>query len=198
MKTLSVIATALVLFIGGMTTVSAEVWDITAEDAYNMLNPVHLTYDENAYILDVRTPAEWKFVGHPGIKTNGTEIGAFLEGKVINIPFWHWEFAPNVNEYVFLFNTNKFFDAAVVRQFAPGDTIILMCKTGGRAGFAGGELEEPSQPASKRLEELGYYRLYNMTRGFEAADGWKSEGLPYNNSYDGIWKPSDQKGRSLR
>ena len=196
MKTLSVIAVALVLFIGSMTTVSA-VEGITAEDAYNMLDPGHVNYDENAYILDVRTPAEWKFVGHPG-KNKGTEIGAFLEGKVINIPFWFWEYAPNMDAYVFLFNTNKFFDAAVVRQFAPYDTIILMCKTGGRAGLAGVELEEPSQPASKRLEELGFYNLYNMTGGFEGPGGWEDEDLPYNNNDVGIWKPSDQKGRSLR
>jgi hypothetical protein len=129
---------------------------------------------------------------------DGTNIGAFLEGKVINIPFWLWEYAPNMHQYVFAGNINKFFDAAVARQFSRNDTIILMCRSGGRAANAGDELEDPSQPASKRLEELGYYHLYNMTGGFETDGGWKPSGLPYNKADAGIWKPSDQQGRSLQ
>jgi rhodanese-related sulfurtransferase len=196
MKSLSLVAAALVLLLGGVTTVSA-VDSITATDAYNMLDPGSDTYNPDAYILDVRTPAEWKFVGHPG-EAAGTGSGDFLEGRVLNIPYWLWEYAPKIDEYVFRDNGNKFFDAAVARQFSPRDTIILMCKSGGRAGYAGAELENPSQPASKRLEELGYYHLYNMAGGFEAIGGWKPSALPYNTADSGIWKPSDQRGRSLR
>ena len=126
MKRLSLVAAALVLLLGGTTTVSA-VDSITATDAYNMLDPKSVTYNQDAYILDVRTPAEWKFVGHPG-KAAGTSSGDFLEGKVLNIPFWLWEYAPNIDEYVFRDNVNKFFDAAVARQFSPGATIIIMGK----------------------------------------------------------------------
>jgi rhodanese-related sulfurtransferase len=164
-----------------------------------MLNPEEPdAYVSNAYILDVRTPAEWKWVGHPGQTTGTTTLGAFLEGKVINIPYWFWEYEPKTDTYRFSNNVNKFFDAEVARQFNPGDTIILMCKSGGRAGYAGTELEDPSQPASRRLEELGSFVVYNITGGFEAGDGWKQSSLPFNQSDAGIWKPSAQRGRSLK
>jgi rhodanese-related sulfurtransferase len=201
MRKLFLLAATSALLLGGMTTI-ADVGEITATEAYNMLDPgsdstPNPNYNPNAYILDVRTPAEWYFVGHPGMATV-TNAGAFLEGKVINIPFWLWEYAPNMGEYAFAGNINKFFDAAVARHFSPQDTIILMCRSGGRAGYAGVELEDPSQPASNRLEELGYYYLYNMKGGFEASGGWLPSRLPYNKAADGIWKPSDQQGRSLK
>lgn len=191
MNKLSTLAAASVFVFGTMDPVSA-VDSLTATEAYNLLEG-----DQNAYILDVRTPAEWKWVGHPGQAT-GTTSGAFLEGKVVNIPFWFWEYDPKTVAYLFANNVNKFFDAEVARRFSPGDTIILMCRSGGRGGYAGAELEDPTQPASKRLDELGQYQIYNMTGGFEAAGGWKASGLPFNQSDAGIWKPSNQKGRSLK
>lgn len=191
MNKLPLAIAASVFLLGGMTTASA--WEeITATEAYNMLEA-----NSNAYILDVRTPGEWYWVGHPG-KTTGTSSGEFLEGRVFNIPFWFWDYMPNTGEYAF--SDNRFFDAAVVRQFRAYDILILMCRTGGRAGLAGTELEDPTQPAAKRLEELGFYELYNMKGGFEGknGEGWLPSGLPYNKSLDGIWKPSDQQGRSLK
>jgi rhodanese-related sulfurtransferase len=192
-----------------MATVSVASDDVNPSTAYYMLldNP-------NTYILDVRTPAEWNWVGHPGVEkcyetTCGagdpvSERGGFLEGKVINIPFKLWVFDPETKEYVE--ELNKFFDEEVVRQFSPDDTIIIMCRSGSRSKSAWDELEDPTHPAYKRLEELGFYNLYNMVGGFEGGTdkccyrkkeaGWKNMGLPYNYSTEGIWIPQ-QKGRSL-
>jgi len=137
MNKLSTLAASSVFVLGHMATASA-VESITASDAYNKLDPDSSTYDENAYILDVRTPSEWKWVGHPGKQVvDDSDEGAFLEGKVVNIPFWFWEYSPKTDEYLFSNNVNKFFDAAVARRFSPGDTIILMCRSGGRGGLAG-------------------------------------------------------------
>ncbi|MFO8239389.1 MAG: hypothetical protein R6T90_00120, partial [Dissulfuribacterales bacterium] len=116
------------------------------------------------------------------------------------------EFDRSSDSYLFyndgVANVNPFFDEAVVRQFQAGDTIIVMCKTGGRGGQAVGELDSPSGPASHRLVELNLYNIYNMVDGFvgKANDltSWLEAGLPYNASEEGIWKPSDHRGRSLK
>jgi rhodanese-related sulfurtransferase len=54
---------------------------ITPEQAYELAT----TYMD-IYILDVRTAAEWKWVGHPG--KDGYGEGADLTGKVINISYF--------------------------------------------------------------------------------------------------------------
>jgi len=195
-----------------MATVSAYT-DISPDDAYKMIDPLSSTYNPNTYILDVRTPAEWNWVGHPGkeiCKNEGNPDivrGAFLEEpvrKVIHIPWKLWEYVPQDQKYEEI--PNKFFDEEVVRQFSRYDTIIIMCRSGSRSKSASEELEDPTHPACKRLEELGFYSIYNMPEGFEGGKdacgyrtlykGWKNKGLPYNYSTEGIWIPQ-QKGRSL-
>jgi hypothetical protein len=101
---------------------------------------------------------------------------------------------------------NRFFDEEVVRQFDSGDIIIVMCRSGSRSEKASGELEDPSGPACKRLEKLGYDNIYNMLEGFEGGrnkddtgpvnchhrtkdEGWKNKGLPYVDNDKGIWTP---------
>ena len=190
MKRLFSLAVALGFIFGGMTTASA--WEyIHADDAYAML-----LAEENTYLLDVRTPCEWYYVGHPDV-----------EGKVFNISYWLWEVNATTKEY----NYNKypkFFDECVARLFKAGDTIIVMCKTDGRGGYAGTELEDPTTPACQRLEELGTYTVYNLGGGFESPGkvhdgetyvGWKeTAGLPYVISSVGAFKPIfDEQGRSL-
>ena len=186
-----------VMFLVLGTVLTASAFDnIGPQDAYDMLT------GEDTYLLDVRTPSEWHWVGHPGQDKCGN--GDFLDGKVINIPFKLWAYDPNSKEYTE--ELNKFFDEEVARQFDPEDTIILMCRSGSRSSSASGELEDPTHPACKRLEELGFYNIYNMVEGFEGGKdecgyrtldaGWKNKRLPYNYSNNGIWIPQ-QKGRSL-
>ena len=196
MKRLFRLALVMVFVLGGIATVSAFE-QISARDAYIMLE------NENTYILDVRTPCEWRWVGHPGKDKCGD--GEFLEGKVIHIPWKLWFFDPDAKKYVE--ELNKFFDEEVVRQFNPDDTLIIMCRSGNRSEDASDELEKSdSVRAAKRLEELDFYNIFNMTHGFEGGkdkcdyrtlkEGWKNKGLPYNYSYEGIWT-LQQTGRSL-
>ena len=209
MKRLFGFALVLAFMFSGIATVFAYE-EISPEEAYAMLaddNP-------NAYILDVRTPAEWYWVGHPGVekcyssKCGEGELalrGSFLEGKVIHIPWYLWEYVPQDKKYD-RHIPNRFFDEEVVRQFDRGDIIIIMCRSGKRSVSALEELKDPTHPACKRLEELGFYDIHNMSGGFEGGkdnccyreknEGWKNTGLPYNYSDNGIWTPQ-QKGRSL-
>ena len=138
------IALALVFLFCCGTTVSA--WeDISPEAAQQMIltNP-------DAYILEVRTVCEYKFVGHPFVP----------EGQIKNIPYWKFEFDRAAAEYIWIANVNDFFDAEVHRHFAPTDILIVVCKSGGRAGMAATEIESPGQPASQRLKDIGFTQVY--------------------------------------
>jgi rhodanese-related sulfurtransferase len=212
MKRLFGFALVLAFMLSGIATVFAqdEIESIGPEDAYDMLNPdsdnPDYSYNPNAYILDVRTPCEWNWIGHPGMDKCGN--GTSLDGKVINIPWELWGFDQKTKQYDL--EPNKFFDEEVVRQFDPDvDILILMCRSGTRGGKACVEIgteQGYTHPAHKRLEKLGYFEVYNMSGGFEGGKdkcgyrtldaGWKNLGLPYNYSDKGIWTPQ-QKGRSL-
>lgn len=214
MKRLFSLALLTVFILASIGTVSAFE-NISPGDAYDMLDPESTTYEPDAYILDVRTPAEWYWVGHPGVEKcyaekcgEGDPVsteGSFLEGKVINIPWHLWEYVPQGEKYDRKI-PNRFFDEEVVRQFDADDIIIIMCRSGKRSVSASEELEDPTHPACKRLEELGFYDIYNMLGGFEGGkdrccyrtkdQGWENTGLPYNYSDKGIWTPQ-QRGRSL-
>jgi rhodanese-related sulfurtransferase len=205
MRKLFAVGLLLIVFLLSSTIVFA--WENKLpEEAYALVS------DPGTYILDVRTPAEWAWVGHPGKVTckNGDVIGAFLEEpirKVIHIPWLVWEYVPQNDRYEEV--PNRFFDEEVLRQFSPDDIIIIMCRSGGRSVSASEELGDLTHPAFKRLERLGFNNdnVYNMVEGFEGGKddcgyrtldaGWKNKGLPYNFSKEGIWVPH-QQGRSLK
>jgi rhodanese-related sulfurtransferase len=186
MKKFFGLGVALALLLSSVASVSA--WEyVTAQGAYSMLQQPH------TYLLDVRTPYEWYYAGHPG--NDGTN-GAFLEGKVINIAFWTWGLDPKTSQYTWLQRPYMFFVEEVVRQFDVNDTIIIMCKTDGRGGYAADALENPL-PIFQRLEELGFYNLYDLGGGFLSPGkthgdttyiGWVDSGLPYNTDLAGIWQ----------
>jgi len=140
--------------------------DVTPAEAYLLA-----TTDANTYILDVRTIAEWDWLGHPGPNKLGE--GAELVGKVVNISY--------KIEYKKSFIINPSFLTEVQESFDPASvTLITMCRSGKR-----------SVDAAMALEALGYSVL-NMATGFEGGtdtagyrtkNGWKLDGLPY--SYSG-------------
>jgi len=128
--------------------------------------------DSNCYILDVRTKAEWRWVGHPGI--NKESEGAELEGKVVNISWLIMKRNQLVTNERFLRHVNKEF-----RRVRDEVELITMCRSGVR-----------SRAAAEALEAAGYY-VKNMTHGFEGdrdengyrtENGWKVEDFPYNDS----------------
>ena len=161
--------------------------------------------NETAYLLDVRTPEEWCWVGHPG-PAKGECGGEYLEGKVINVAYKIFVYDRAEKKYKTV--VNKFFikDATKAIEdlgvFNP--VIITMCRSGHRSVSAGGEFEEPSKApwsvkAARILEELGI-KVYNMLTGFEGGkdecgyrtldQGWKNLGLPYNYKVEGAyWRP---------
>lgn len=108
-----------------------------------------------AALVDVRSQAELDLVG-----------------RVPNANHVEWAFYPGM-----LPNTE--FAAQLQAQLDKSQTIIFMCRTGGR-----------SHNAAEVAQQLGY-KAYNMLEGFEGAaneqrqrtliNGWKHAGLPWTN-----------------
>ena len=108
-----------------------------------------------AALVDVRSKAELDLVG-----------------RVPNANHVEWAFYPGM-----LPNTE--FAAQLQAQLDKSQTIIFMCRTGGR-----------SHNAAVVAQQLGY-KAYNMLEGFEGAaneqrqrtliNGWKHAGLPWTN-----------------
>ncbi|MEJ2455893.1 MAG: rhodanese-like domain-containing protein [Candidatus Thiodiazotropha sp.] len=153
--------------LGALIAVSFSVsayQDISQEDAFYTV----MDY-ENAFIIDVRTDAEWEWVGHPGENRSG--FGAFLEGKVINES---WKVYHNKN---FVDNPQFISDINFLFKHNKDAILITMCRSGVR-----------SIAAAEALDAAGYTNVYNMINGFEGdrdadgyrtVNGWKVEGFPY-------------------
>ena len=140
----------------------------SAVQAYTDIDPIEAyewaTTDPNVYILDVRTPAEWKWVGHPGENKLGE--GAELNDKVVNIPY------KIENGEGLIVNPSFLDDVDYLFGSNPNAVIINMCRSGSR-----------SVAASNALDQHGYMNVYNMLQGFEGGkdergyrtvEGWKN------------------------
>jgi len=130
--------------------------DISPETAWEIL-----TDDPRATLVDVRTDAEWAYVGVPDLRGVGKEP-LFIQWK-------HYP-AMTVNP--------RFVDEVSESGVNPEDTLVLMCRSGQR-----------SAAAAQALTEAGFRRCYNVAEGFEgdkdsngkrnSLGGWRVRGLPW-------------------
>jgi rhodanese-related sulfurtransferase len=138
---------------------------VTAREAYEMWK----NEPEQVNILDVRTPEEYIFVGHPETARN------------IPLLFVKHEWNADKNEPVVEPNTD--FISHVRRLFAPTDTLLIMCRSGGRSALA-----------VNQLAKAGFVNAYNIIDGMEGdkvddpgsvyhgkrmKNGWKNSGSPW-------------------
>jgi rhodanese-related sulfurtransferase len=129
---------------------------------------------EHVHILDVRTFEEYIFVGHfefaknvPLIHPRYDPAGPSMPGRP---PGCSGELNPD-------------FVTKVKEAIEPGETVLCMCTTGGRAAMA-----------ANLLAQSGYTRVYNVINGFEGdrvddpgsvlhgkhkRNGWTNVGLPW-------------------
>jgi len=126
----------------------AETWDLLAAEP-------------GAVLIDVRTDAEWNYVGV-------TDLAA-LGKKQINISWL--TFPGNVKNENFV---------AEVRTAIPNPdtTILFLCRSGQRSAIA-----------AKAMTEAGYSKCFNIAEGFEGdkdeaghrgtKNGWKLRGLAW-------------------
>jgi rhodanese-related sulfurtransferase len=135
---------------------SSYAGDVSPEQAWAILSE-----DKDAVLVDVRTHAEWSYVGLPTLDSLGKEP------KRIS-----WQIFPAMA-------VNDGFAAAVAEAGVPKDApILLLCRSGVR-----------SKAAAEKLTAEGYTKAMNIAGGFEGnpdpaghrgtLSGWKVAGLPW-------------------
>ncbi|HEY5247942.1 MAG TPA: rhodanese-like domain-containing protein [Dermatophilaceae bacterium] len=129
--------------------------DVDPSEAYAALQS-----EVNAVLFDVRTSAEWCYVGHPDLGQIGKEV-LFLE----------WQRFPDGALNVGFVEQLR---AAGVREGVP---VYFLCRSGVR-----------SVAAAKAATDAGLGPAYNISDGFEGqlgqdghrtVSGWKASGLPW-------------------
>lgn len=115
----------------------------------------------SAVLVDVRTQAEWNFVGVPDL-SSADKQPVLIE----------WQIFPTME-------LNESFEEMIVAatpdRLAP---IFFLCRSGAR-----------SKSAAISMTQAGYKKCYNIAQGFEgphdrkqhrgSVDGWKACGLPW-------------------
>ncbi len=120
-----------------------------------------LQADPKAQLVDVRTDAEWNFVGLPDLAQVGKQA--------VLIP---WQVYPTMQ-----LNAG-FVDQLKQAGFTPDHHIYFLCRSGQR-----------SAAAAQAAQDAGFPNAYNVADGFEGAvdqlghrgvaAGWKADGLPW-------------------
>jgi rhodanese-related sulfurtransferase len=134
--------------------------EVSVEDTWSRLKS-----DPKAILIDVRTRAEWAFVGLPDLSSIGKqplliEWQGFPDNRV------HEDFAVRLAEML-------------GKAGADHETeMLFICRSGGR-----------SLMAARTMAAAGYSRCRNVTGGFEGGldphrhrgrqDGWKARNLPW-------------------
>lgn len=125
------------------TALAQEPKKILSIEAFDMLNTV-----PDTYIMDVRTRAEYQFVGHP------------LNAYLFPYMFMTNEFVKKDEQYSYRYNLkNKDFVEQIANVFKKSDNLLIMCADGTR-----------SDPAAKELIEAGFKNVYDVEDGFEGSE----------------------------
>lgn len=143
-----------------MLGINAYCGDVSSSEAFDAL-----TNDPDAVLVDVRTQAEWTFVGVPDLRTIGKEA-LFVE----------WQsFPPSGPNPAFAQTLHARLEQKDLDLSA---AIYFLCRSGAR-----------SQAAAIALTQAGFSRCYNVSDGFEGPldsdahrgtqSGWKAAGLPW-------------------
>ncbi|NWH09089.1 MAG: rhodanese-like domain-containing protein [Alphaproteobacteria bacterium] len=134
--------------------------DLGAREAYDLL-----VRDSAAVLVDVRTSAEWAYVGGPDLSAVGKSV-ICLE----------WQVFPGMGR-------NEDFVPALTAALRGADAnfmtpVLFLCRSGAR-----------SAAAAERMAQEGFLACYNVAGGFEgdrdarghrgSRSGWKAEGLPW-------------------
>jgi len=125
--------------------------ELTPKETFDMMQQ-----DPSIILVDVRSQAELELVG-----------------RVPQAVHIEWAFYPGMV-------ANADFAVQLQAQIDNNQTIVFMCRTGGR-----------SHNAAMVAQQLGYSHVYNMLEGFEGEanalrqrtqiNGWKHAGLPWTN-----------------
>ena len=144
--------TVAILLVQSLAFAGAEPVGIDSKESYKMV----MKSPKHTFIVDIRTRAEYEFVGHPD-----------LPNGVPNIPL---KFYPG-------WGTNSNFVRDIEARYSKDTTLIMLCRSGGRA-----------KVAARVLLDAGFKKVLYMADSFEGSkdkkghrtvSGWKVNGLPY-------------------
>jgi rhodanese-related sulfurtransferase len=143
------------------TTTGGAIEEVSVQEAWTRLEG-----DPHSVLIDVRTQAEWAFVGLPDLSSLGKqpvriEWSSFPDNRVFQ------DFAERLS---------KALDGAGMQK----DTeLLFICRSGGR-----------SMMAAQAMAAVGYTRCRNVMHRFEGnldptrhrgtVDGWKANRLPWS------------------
>jgi rhodanese-related sulfurtransferase len=143
---------------------------VTALEAYEMWKAA----PDTVKIVDVRTPEEFIFVGNPEMAWKVPMAGQSDQ----------WD----ADKREFPMTLLPDFVERVRRIAGPDDTLLVMCRSGGRSALA-----------VNLLAEDGFRKVYSITDGMEGdsvkdpdsvfvgqrlVNGWKNSGLPWTYDVD--------------
>ena len=137
--------------------------DIPCSQAWEILKE-----DPSAQLIDVRTQAEWTFVGVADLRA--------VKRKLLTV---EWQVYPDMDANpAFVAETAELVAAAGAGKDSP---LLFICRSGAR-----------SRAAAMAMTRAGYTRAYNVAGGFEGdpdpdchrgkCNGWKATGLPWHQS----------------
>jgi len=153
---------------------------VTAAEAHEMWK----ADPDRVNIIDVRTPEEYIFVGHAEMARN------------IPLAFVEYQWDAEKDEPVV--RPNPDFISRVKELFAPTDTLLMICRSGGRSAWA-----------VSALAQAGFANVYNVIDGTEGdivaeegsvylgkrmENGWKNSGSPWTYDCDSglLWTDEDR------
>ena len=154
--------------------------DVPVQRAANMSITAREAYEKwkaesgRPIVLDVRTPEEFLFVGHPPMARN--------------VPLMAQSYVWDSETRQFPMRLLSDFVSRVEKIAKPDDTLLVMCRSGNR-----------SAQAVSLLKEAGFRNVYNISDGMEGdlvddprsvfhgqrmLNGWKNSGLPWTYETD--------------
>jgi rhodanese-related sulfurtransferase len=138
---------------------------VTAREAYEKWKAA----PDKVMVVDVRTPEEFMFVGHADMAWN--------------IPVAAQVYQWDAGKKQFPMQPLPDFVSRVQKVAKPGDTLLVMCRSGGRSAIA-----------VNLLAKAGFRQVFQITDGMEGdavkdpdsvfrgqrlVNGWKNSGLPW-------------------
>ena len=143
---------------------------VTSSEAYEKWKAA----PDKVKVLDVRTPDEYLFLGHARMAWN----------VPVAVQTFKWDAAKKQ----FPMQLLPDFIERASRIASPQDTLLVMCRAGGRSAIA-----------VNMLAKAGFKNVYNITDGFEGdtvkdpgsvfdgqhmVNGWRNSGLPWTYDVD--------------
>ena len=133
--------------------------DVSPPDAFDLLED-----DPQAVLVDVRTSAEWAYVGLPDLED--------VDKQVVRI---EWTTFPEGAR------NQGFLEQLAAEGVGKDAPVLFLCRSGAR-----------SAAAASAATEAGWSRAHNISGGFEGdldgqghrgtESGWKAAGLPWRQS----------------